>query len=95
MTACGFVVSDGRRCEYEGWWNRRCYWHHKVEAMANGGLPTANVHARDGWISADALVAADGTALSEWVERRLLAGQICWLTQLSPEEVEWNAQPSW
>jgi hypothetical protein len=42
LVECGWPTLVGKPCEYEAWWDGRCYWHRKVQAMSNGGLPVAS-----------------------------------------------------
>jgi hypothetical protein len=44
VTDCGYpVTGTGGRCQFAGWWSGSCYWHSKLKALENGGLPVANI----------------------------------------------------
>jgi hypothetical protein len=68
-------------CSFEGYWgpNRRCYYHQKTEAAANGGLPIADLSVQ----SCERVLRA--AAVPEGEEAARLAG-LRWLVDIGSEE---------
>ncbi len=90
---CGFVIrlvsgpwgsrATDHSCQFPGGWgpHSRCYWHWKSEAMANGGLPVADLTRSS---CERVLRSAEPYLAEQWAT---IQG-VRWLTDLALEELD-------